>query len=635
MILTRYIQRLYAVLLPLLAAVAAAVAVSSCSTADDALEPVSPTEAVTVDLALSVSAQHNGTRLSAATTQQASSDFRGIDSWLLIPFATTTTVTASDSPLNGTIRPAFTRQGTTYNYLDQNVVDVAIGTGAYLCYGRAERTSIGSSTGIATDKFVNGSTLAKFDDPDYNGGYAPSTITFSPEPICTDESFLIDPKGVALLSYMNAIAQASVTKASTTYTWSDDPALDPALRRIFHSFTYYDETNSNYKPFAGSSTSVKALVTMVYNALNALSFGDGTWQASLKSTVLNKITEGLTIDTDYTIDATTDEITITSLGTSRDGFPASSGLPDGAAAIQWDADNDQFKLLTATTITPTTPAIFSSMEQLVYPAELWYYANSTIRTATSSKAAYYNDASWSNVLGHYSPSTVGPDTRSIAIYDPLQYGVGCVEVYVQATAVTLSDAMSTPIALTHGQGNAVDNFPLTAVLLGGQHRQQFDFTPVPAVSPNEPEGILYDPQVGYDADSGTGSISLRQDEQTTAQYPATGTCYTLSLQTRDGDDVPIILEFLNNSGEPFYGIGGVVAPGMRFYLVGTVTAPSPTGAVVVQDCKTQLVVNIASLANAYNVIPPLQTAQSGLTVVNVGIRQWTNVGTVSHPVYNW
>ena len=632
MILTRYIQRLYAVLLPLLAAVAAAVAVSSCSTADDALEPVSPAEAVTVDLALSVSAQHNGTRLSAATTQQASSDFRGIDSWLLIPFATTTTVTASDSPLNGTISPAFTRQGTTYNYLDQNVVDVAIGTGAYLCYGRAERTTGGSSTGIATDKFVNGSTLAKFDDPDYNGGYAPSTITFSPEPICTDESFLIDPKGVALLSYMNAIAQASVTKASTSYTWSDDPAL----LRIFHSFTYYDETNSNYKPFAGSSTSVKALVTMVYNAVALLSFGADDWRADLQAEILSTITNGLTLDTDYTIDATTDEITITSLGDSRDGFPASSGLPDGAAAIQWDAANNQFKLLTATTITPTTPAIFSSMEQLVYPAELWYYANSTIRTATASQAAYYNDASWSNVLGHYSPSTVGPDTRSIAVSDPLQYGVGCVEVYVQATSATLSDAMATPIALTHDeQDNTVDNFPLTAVLFGGQHRQQFDFTPVPAVSSDEPEGILYDPQVGYDADSGTGSISLRQDNKTTAEYPTTGTCYTLSLQTRAGDDVPIVLEFLNNSGEPFYGIGGVVAPGMRFYLVGTVTAPSPPGAVVVQDCKTQLVVNIASLANAYNVIPPLQTAQSGLTVVNVGIRQWTNVGTVSHPVYNW
>ena len=117
---------------------------------------------------------------------------------------------------------------------------------------------------------------------------------------------------------------------------------------------------------------------------------------------------------------------------------------------------------------------------------------------------------------------------------------------------------------------------------------------------------------------------------------AAGKFYTLSLQTIDNTDVKIVLEFQNNSGESFYGEDGLIAPGMRFYLVGTV--PAPTGTlprVVTQDHKTQLIINVESLAHAYNVIPDLNTAMNVLNVVDIGIAPWTPRGSENHSVYNW
>lgn len=572
--------------------------------------------------------------MAANVTQQDASSFRGIQDWMLIPFATTP-VSSSATPLPGNIT-TLSRVSNTYNYLDQNVVDVTIGTQAYLCYGRALR-SAGNGTGIDADNFIYGHTEASFEGPSYSGGYTPASISFSPSQICSTSAFAADVQGAALLAYLNAIASASVTESSNTYTWSDEPGL----QRVFQTMANYDETNTAYQPFAGSSASIMALVTAVYNSVAARHFNDGTWQKSLQTEILNKIKDGLTQNTDYTIDGTTGEITITSLGSdaqnhSRDGFPASSGLPDGAAAIRWNTTTSQFEYITTTTITPTSPVI-TSYEQLVYPAELWYYANSSIQTSTASQADKYNNE-WTNVLGNYTSGTaVALDTRSIAIVNPLQYGVGCVEFYVQTPTATLNDAKGTAISLTHTDSNdnsTVNNFPLTAIFLGGQYQQNFDFTPVSTGT----EGILYDSQVGYNAGTGLGTINLIQDTKTEAAFPVgTGTFYTLSLQTREDESVTVILEFQNNSGEPFYGKDGVVAPGMRFYLVGIIAVPGSgtPRCVVVQDHKSQFIANVASLANAYNVIPDLQNAANTIQVVNVGIRQWVQAGNQEHPVFNW
>ena len=384
---------------------------------------------------------------------------------------------------------------------------------------------------------------------------------------------------------------------------------------------------------------------MAYNAVNSLSYSDGTWQAALKTEILDKIKDKkedqTTFGTVFTIDPTTSEITITSLGDSRDGFPASVKLPDGAAAVLWDnsANPKAFKYATRTNVPEDVAADYT---KLVYPAELWYYTNSPIMTSKTSQADSYSNT-WNTVLGRY---TDGPavtlDTRSIAIVNPLQYGVGCIEGIVQATSSTLRDAKNNAISLTREvSGTTQDNFPLTAVLFGEQYDQQFDFTPNMTTLPR----ILYDPRVGYNADSGTGTINLGVGTATVENIAAASDkFYTLSLQTPNAKEVKIVLEFENNSGESFYGENGLIAPDMRFYLVGTVAPPTEKGGsslpenerrVVTQDEKTQLVINVESLKHAYNVIPDLNTALNELKIVDIGVAPWTDRGAENHPVFNW
>lgn len=614
-----------------------AVIVSSCNSTD---EDIKVGTTVPVELALNVSTQQStatNTRMTAEAVQ-VNGNFRGIQDWHLIPFAITPLPTpptppiAGGNPLSGAITPDLTQETGTYNFLDRNIIDATIGTNAYLCYARAGRTDTGTP-----DNFANGLTVASFDDN------SPRNITFSPQQICSSTDFAT--KGSALLAYLNGIAQASVNDSENNpKTWTDDGGLE----RIFNSLVNYDEANGTYRLYAGSSVSIKALATMAYNAVNSLSYSDGTWQAALKTEILDKIKDKkedqTTFGTVFTIDPTTSEITITSLGDSRDGFPASVKLPDGAAAVLWDnsANPKAFKYATRTTIPEDA---VTNYQALVYPAELWYYANSPIKTSKSSQASNYNEA-WSNVLlNHYNEGTsvVALDTRSIAITEPLQYGVGCIEAVVQAETTTekLSDANSTAIPLFHlsdpnDNTSKVYHFPLTAVLFGGQYNQNFNFTPKSEGS----QGVLYDPMmVGHAADNTeTGTINLKPGGLVMENFAnANDKFYTLSLQTRDNVDVNIVLEFQNNSGESFYGVNGLIAPGMRFYLVGTIKKPTTGGLprVVTQDCKTQLIINVKSLQCAYNVIPDLNTAKTVLNVVDIAVAPWTDRGFKDHNVYNW
>lgn len=613
-----------------------AVIVSSCNSTD---EDIKVGTTVPVELALNVSTQQStgtNTRMTAEAVQ-VNGNFRGIQDWHLIPFAITSPlptppIAGGNTPLSGAITPDLTQVTGTYNFLDGNIIDATIGTNAYLCYARAERTDTGTP-----DNFANGSTVASFVDN------SPNNITFSPQQICSSTDFTNDPKGSALLAYLNGIAQASVNDSENNpKTWTDDGGLE----RIFKSLVNYDETDGTYRLYAGSSASIKALATMAYNAVNSLSYSDNTsWQAALKTEILNKIKDGLTENTHYTIDPTTSEITITSLGGSRDGFPASVKLPDGAAAVLWDANvtPKAFKYATSTTILEDA---VTNYQALVYPAELWYYANSPIKTSKSSQASNYSNVDWTSVLNNYdteNTSVVALDTRSIAITEPLQYGVGCIEAVVQAETTTdkLSDANSTAIPLFHlsdpnDNTSKVYHFPLTAVLFGGQYNQNFNFTPKSEGS----QGVLYDPgMVGYAADNTeTGTINLKPGGLVMENFAnANDKFYTLSLQTRDDVDVNIVLEFQNNSGESFYGVNGLIAPGMRFYLVGTIKKPTTGGLrrVVTQDCKTQLIINVKSLQYAYNVIPDLNTAKTVLNVVDIAVAPWTDRGFKNHNVYNW
>lgn len=134
-------------------------------------------------------------------------------------------------------------------------------------------------------------------------------------------------------------------------------------------------------------------------------------------------------------------------------------------------------------------------------------------------------------------------------------------------------------------------FPLTGVIIGGQHTVGFDF------KPKEPQSDV-DARFIYDSEVGTAGTDGKW------------TVNTLVLQSYDGEKVPVVLEFTNNSGSQFTGKDGIIYPGTKFYLIGQLDpadkgADNYAGRVFTQDYTTKVSMKVTSLANAYSCMPDL------------------------------
>ena len=267
-------------------------------------------------------------------------------------------------------------------------------------------------------------------------------------------------------------------------------------------------------------------------------------------------------------------------------YPANINLPEGAAVVKWNTLTNQFEPQPVT----TTGANVNRLDRFIYPAELWYYSNSRIKTSATSQMQHYSE-SWDNVLASYETDDgeMGPSVHSVAIKDPLSYAVGCLQVSLVANN-TLTDANEeTPTTITLSSGT----FPLTAVFVSGQHAQAFNFTP----KNDNMEYIIYDKEI---TGISMGAPSTSSPSKTN----------TLVFQTKDGMSVRFALEFENNSGKDFWGVNGLVFNGTKFYLVGNIKVPTGQS----EDYKmraftkaytTQGTVTISSLKQAYTYLPDL------------------------------
>jgi hypothetical protein len=89
------------------------------------------------------------------------------------------------------------------------------------------------------------------------------------------------------------------------------------------------------------------------------------------------------------------------------------------------------------------------------------------------------------------------------------------------------------------------------------------------------------------------------------------------MQTHDYEDVTIILELENNSGQDFKGENGIVYNRTRFYLAGKVELSAVEESeqddvksrVFTQDHTTEISMKVSSLAKAYNVMPNIQSGR--------------------------
>ncbi len=559
----------------------------ACSATDETATDRQERTAVSADLSLTVSTVSQGgeSRSSAVTTQNADGSFRGLQNVLLIPFTVKgRPVDFGDGPLTPfTIDAdnAFTATGS--NHYLQESMQLLTGTASFLCYGHANKAT------DSDDAFQNGAITADYDD------YAPENITFSPVLIADDDA----AKKNSIANYLNAIA-----KAGDWYL-----SADPALRSIFEEFT--NKGDGTYSGFAGSSANIKVLVNRLY-----AKFHDEVAAGTVRSAVLEAIAD------DSYVDFNTSALEVSELRAGN--FP--TVLPEGSAVVRWDPAVSEFSYQ-------------ATANKYVYPVELYYYANSEIQTSLESRQPVFaNSKSWSSILSSYNDGDeVAAGTQSVAIRQPLNYGVGCLKTVIGIdlyNGTGLLDADRDPsdlITLTAG------TFPLTAILVGGQHKQNYSLSPLYPdemaagySADDDTEYIIYDKSVAGDG------ICLGDIANGSMAEPI----YTLALQTKNDKSVKMVMEFMNNSGREFRCESGIIYPGTKFYMMASIVSPMASEdyqkRIFTKDYVTTARLTISSLATAYNALPDLNSDKVRLfSVVEAAVAGWTDGMNDDHVFYNW
>lgn len=591
-----------------LLALCAPIALTSCSS-DDAenggTPPNGASQAVKTSFTLSVGLPGSGasnakaapgTRMSD-TEVQSSGNFRGIDNINLIPFAKTSAIVNNDVRLGSNITLPASSAGGQNNVYESSAakgtdhatvyanVNIPVGTATFLFYGKAIDNTAATAITSDQDKHKFGTLTA-----DGLTG-EPADIKFTPVQIYTATQ--ADQKATALADYLTSIANTKITVGGTDVAWSATNNANNTFYPLYQQFIKIE---------TGSSASIRAALQTIYESLKNNT--DAMSKAVIAS-IKGSGSASATISDDGTV----------TLNENLQGFPGniSTPIPDGCALVKWNTSSNKFEANISGT--STSGQMTQKPAGLVYPANLQYYANTTLKTSdTDQSSAYDGSNTWTDILNKYTTGTaVGPTTRSVALKEQIQYAVGRLDVTVKAGAATLKDREGNAVAVN------AQSFPISAVLVGGQKQVGFDFNPITSAT----EYTIYDNAVP--AAWGTPGVSTE----------ASAVNHTLVLANAASTQVNIAVEFTNNSGKEFVGKDGIIGKGAKFYLLATLDPSNATdeekaktgSQVFKQDFTTNanLTINANTgttsgsttiydkgLANAYNVLPDLRTPKLSL-----------------------
>lgn len=494
-------------------------------------------EPVKTQFAISVPVGKSG-RLSEAIVQgQNPAQFRGMDNIQLIPF---TTAPAA----GGTGQTPIALGSILDNELQANTnakvyyeVQIPERTSHFLFYGEAYSAN--------DDARTNGALTANVEQ-------AVNNISFSLLPISTDAES--DGETTTLAAALNSVAQAKGTSSNTWASSTSD------LKPFYDAFTRLK---------AGSANSIKLALNELKTGINGATASS---EEDLKTAISNAIEAALTSIADCT-------------------YPQNVGLPDGAAQLKFEGGS--FSYIDSKNIGNLS---YTNMDRFVYPASLYYMANTDIKTANTRLSDRYS-TDWNTCLGLYSGGgTVTATTQSVALVDPVKYAVGRFDVAAKFSSDNINDNVGESIAVTTGKGITLDG-----ILIGGQKNADWQFAPLASSE----EYTIYD-------------ASVTSTKLGTADIASAIMAQSLALSTTAGTNVNFALELTNNTGKAFTGIDGIVPAGAKFYLVGKLVpqADKADNKVFAKAYNTKANVTISSLAHAYNCIPDLKNPklELGLSV---------------------
>ena len=323
------------------------------------------------------------------------------------------------------------------------------------------------------------------------------------------------------------------------------------------------------------------------------------------------------------------------------GLPTSFNLPAGVSQLFFTAySSNTGNASGGFTYTSPSQSLIDISNTLdptkyMYPSELLYFDNSLLRVTDAEVAAanYPNGYGVWDTESNWTGWTTGKvtsNTRSVAVKNNINYGVSMLQ-----TSVVLKDGVSAfqdnRAAVTGESAQTltvaeVSGFTLTGVLIGGQYKKLgWNYLAKEGASDNT-NFVIYDNQIANDGDIPT--VATKEN-------------YTLVFDNYygggDQQDVQVALEFQNGNEKDFYGKGGVIPKGSKFYLVGKLTLAAGTGTinwpnkyaippytpegastetkrVFIQDYTTTVTFTIGaeSLKNAYSTVPDLRASQISL-----------------------
>lgn len=493
-------------------------------------------EPVKTQFAISVPVGKSG-RLSQDIVQgQSPAQFRGMDNIQLIPFTTA---------------PAAGGTGQTPIALG-SILDneLEAGTNAKVYY------EVRINPGVSHFLFY-GEAYSANDDAKTNGALKPNIvqavndIKFELQPIATNAES--NSETTTLAAALNSIEDAT----DGTTAWA---ASTSELKTFYDAFIRLK---------AGSAASIKQALDSLEAGITAT---EATTESDLKTAILNAIDAAQTSIEDCT-------------------YPRNVGLPDGAAQLKFEGGS--FSYINSANVGNLS---YTSMANFVYPASLYYMANTDIKTADTRLSDRYS-TNWETCLGLYSGvGKVTATTQSVALVQPVKYAVGRFDVAAKFSASSINDNVGESIAVT-----AEDGITLDGILIGGQKNADWQFAPLASSE----EYTIYD-------------ASVTSTKLGTADIASAIMAQSLALSTTAGTNVNFALELTNNTGKAFTGIDGIVPDGAKFYLVGQLVpqAGKADNKVFAQAYNTKANVTISSLAHAYNCIPDLKNPklELGLSV---------------------
>lgn len=617
----------------------AALALSACTKAGSGTSDTKEVDRVPVDFALSLGGSSAGTKADVTKLLElaATPGFRGLSSVRVIPFALNGSdieAVSGNNTSNDWLHnlPAISNVEDTYASQDGYTYHQGLikGNNAHLYSGADANLPIGTThvlvyahpDGLSANstqeyKHLNGSVIEY--GINQRQLITPSTITFSPDPIFTGT---IPEAAQGIADVLNAIAKdASFTQtyyyernnvwytSSVGVNWNNIGSSE--LNDLFKSFTNSGEQttgagenvtylianlyaklkeyhSTNYNPYKHVIGTEEFTAMLTNGGSDPLTYAEmyNKMRDVLLARIQSLTGNTITIDTDGNV---------AFVDPSLNTYPVSLGLPAGSAVVRWSGSEFQVVTEALDGIAP--------IDRFCYMPSLYFYSNSTIRTSTDKEIydqyRYVDEnTNWASVLSQYrAGKKITKRTASVAIENPLQYGLGLLVVTLKASTVMLPDNDGDVLTYSFAQGN---NFPVTGIIVGGQYRQHFDFTPDNTTA----EYYMYDNQVS--------GVYLTTEESPQIR--------TLVFPTLVDKDIFFFLEFRNDSGSPFYGAEGIIMPGSHFYLAGKLEKPSDTDkaegltSVIMQDHFTSVSCVVSTLENAHISVPELSNPQLALGV---------------------